>query len=109
MRICFEPNLGCYFDDLGQFSLRYLDVVKTKPLIVDTLNNRQMIVYLEPTAQIPIAFYSDATSGEWQGEALHLDTGEVVRDGQLSCSMVANNGNVSLWMYQLPGQIAPFS
>ncbi len=76
-----DMGLGIWDDTIARYYP--MNVIRANPLIVDSLNERQIVIYLAPTDQAPIAFYSNATSGEWQGNELHLGTGEIVRDGQL--------------------------
>ena len=51
--------------------------------LLDELDGRRLLVYVEPTSGIPMALYTQATECAWQGDALHLDTGEAVRQGRL--------------------------
>ena len=52
-------------------------------ITLDELDGRRLLVYVEPTSGIPIALYTQATACAWQGDALHLDTGETIQQGRL--------------------------
>lgn len=60
-----------------------LEILKESSVIVDQFNDQNLVIYIDPVSQIPSAFYSDASTAHWEADTLHLDTGEMVRDGQL--------------------------
>ncbi len=51
--------------------------------LIDELDGRRLLVYIEPTSRIPAALYMEATRYNWQDDTLHLDTGEIIRGGVL--------------------------
>ncbi len=51
--------------------------------IIDELEGRQLLVYIEPSFNAPAALYTQATSCTWEGDELHLNTGEVIRSATL--------------------------
>jgi len=51
--------------------------------LLDDLDGRRLLVCIEPTSGIPMALYTRATECAWQGDALHLDTGETIQQGRL--------------------------
>ncbi len=51
--------------------------------IIDVLDGRQLLVYLDPISGTPACLYTDASQCVWQHDVLHLDTGEVTRMGVL--------------------------
>ncbi len=60
-----------------------METLQTEPLIIDELNGQRLFIIIEPDSQIPVAFYTNAVTAQWQNGELHLDNGEIVRDGQL--------------------------
>jgi hypothetical protein len=52
-------------------------------VILDELDGRRLLVYVGPTSGIPMALCTQATECAWQGDALHLDTGETIQQGRL--------------------------
>ena len=51
--------------------------------LIDELDGRRLLVYIEPTSSTPAALYTEATQCNWQDDTLHLDTGEIIRGGGL--------------------------
>jgi hypothetical protein len=51
--------------------------------LIDELDGRQLLIYVDPTSNTPAALYTDATQCTWQDDALHLDTGDIIREGVL--------------------------
>ncbi len=51
--------------------------------IVDELDGRPLLVYIDPMSNTPIASYTEASDCKWRGAELHLDTGEIIREGGL--------------------------
>jgi hypothetical protein len=51
--------------------------------LLDNLDGQGLLVYVDPAINTPSAFYTEATRCRWQGDVLHLDTGETVREGLL--------------------------
>lgn len=58
-------------------------IVAAGNVIVDDLDGRSIAVFYEPGAQALSALYVNATDGEWEGNALRLDSGQMIRDGVL--------------------------
>lgn len=51
--------------------------------LIDELEGRRLLVCVDPGSGAPGAFYTEASRCAWEGAALRLDTGEVVRDAAL--------------------------
>ena len=51
--------------------------------LIDDLDNKNLLIYVEPTSGIPATLYTDANNCSWNGNDLQLDTGEAVRSGIL--------------------------
>jgi hypothetical protein len=52
-------------------------------VLLDTLQSRRLVVYIDPQTDTPQACYTQAQEAHWQGEVLHLDTDEMIKAGQL--------------------------
>ena len=48
--------------------------------VIDTLGDRRVLVFVDPGAYAPVAVRTEARQVQWDGEALVLDTGAVIRD-----------------------------
>lgn len=51
--------------------------------LVDELDGRKLLVYIDPETNTPAAFYVAATTATIQGQEIHLNNGAAVRDGVL--------------------------
>lgn len=51
--------------------------------LIDELDGRPTLVYVDPTSGTPTCLHTDATEWSWQGDTLTLDTGESTRGGVL--------------------------
>jgi hypothetical protein len=49
--------------------------------VVDELDRRRLLVYIDPVDSTPAALYTEAVECKWQGSELHLDSGEILREG----------------------------
>ena len=49
--------------------------------LIDTLNQENLAVFVDPIAQVPVAHRCSATSCTWDGDTLVLNTGERIRNG----------------------------
>jgi len=49
--------------------------------LVDTLDQQQMVVYIDPVSGTPVAHCTAAQIAGWEGETLALDSGERIRNG----------------------------
>ena len=77
-----EIGLGVW----GGTAARYYPLKRLREAgraLVDSLEGRTVLVYIEPASKVPAALYSEATSARWQGSELHLDSGAVIRGGGL--------------------------
>ena len=77
-----ELGLGVWTDATRRFyPLESLRVQRNA--LIDELDGRQLLVYIDPVSHVPAALYTEASRFTWAGRALYLDTGEIVRDGAL--------------------------
>jgi len=51
--------------------------------LIDEIDGRSVLVFINPSSNIPSALYTRASKCAWQNNLLTLDTGEVVRGGTL--------------------------
>jgi hypothetical protein len=51
--------------------------------LIDEIDGRKVLIFINPSSNIPDAFYTCATRCAWRDNLLTLDTGEIVRDGTL--------------------------
>ena len=51
--------------------------------LIDEIDGRRVLVFIDPSSNIPGALYTRATTCVWQNKLLTLDTGEIVREGML--------------------------
>jgi len=51
--------------------------------LIDELEERSLVVYLDPETKVPAALYTDASRCSWVGQALYLNTAKMVRGGLL--------------------------
>jgi len=75
-------GLGVWSDTANKF-YSYLQLNANNNVIFDSFDGRNMIVYLDPIAHVPMAFYTDADSAHWHGDTLHLSNGDYVRNSVL--------------------------
>lgn len=88
-RLRMERGLGVVYKGEAQ---RFYPVsaIEQAGAIVDTIAGRRLLVYIDRDSQVPVAGQTDASSAEWQGDELVLDTGDRVRDRQ----RVGQNGMI---------------
>ena len=81
-RPSMEVGLGVWTDATHRFypleTLRALGST-----LIDELDGRRLLVYIDPISSTPAALYTEATQCNWQDDTLHLDTGEIIRGGVL--------------------------
>jgi len=63
------------------YPIRWLNMADN--FVIDTMNDRHLLVYICPTTGDPHAYYVDAESAEWRGEVLKLDNGDTLQDAVL--------------------------
>lgn len=81
-RPAMEIGLGVWTDKTQRFypiaSLR-----KRSGALIDKLDGRALLVYIDIVSGIPAAFYTSATRCEWQDQRLRLETGEIFHQSVL--------------------------
>jgi len=75
-------GLGLWTDSRAKFYL--VDLIKDQGgALIDNLDGGGLVVLIGPNTGIPIAFWTIATSFQWEGDSLVLSSGESVRAGDL--------------------------
>jgi hypothetical protein len=77
-----DIGLGIWTGDKARY-YPYDEVRASGDVIFDTFEGRRMIVFYAPDALALLALYTNATSATWEGDELHLNTGQVVRHAVL--------------------------
>ena len=81
-RPTMDIGLGLWKGDEARY-YAYEDVLASNSMIFDTFAGRRVLVFYAPDALALLAVFTDATSATWEGDELHLSTGEVIRHGVL--------------------------
>ncbi len=77
-----EMQLGLGIWINGQARFYAVESLKTQNnAIIDTLNQENLIVFIDPVAKVPIAHRCQASAYTWEDNTLVLDTGERIRNG----------------------------
>jgi Protein of unknown function (DUF3179) len=75
-----ELGLGIWSDGHARF-YPMRSIKSQNNALVDTLNQLQMVVYIDPASGMPVAHCSTAQIQGWDGDTLALDSGERIRNG----------------------------
>ncbi len=75
-------GLGIWSDHNSKF-YSYTKLNANNNMVFDTFADRNILVYLDPHANVPIALFTDAQSAHWHGDLLHLSNGDYIRDSVL--------------------------
>jgi hypothetical protein len=81
-RATMEVGIGVWESDAAKYYAME-DVLDAGEVIVDRLNGRGVVVYVEPTSRALAALYANAAGARWEDGELRLDTGHVFRRGAL--------------------------
>ena len=77
-----ELGVGVWTDTVQRFYP--LDVLKAqKGALTDDLDGRGLLLYFDPKTKIPATLYVETQNATWKSDSLHLDNGQVIRDGVL--------------------------
>jgi hypothetical protein len=75
-----ELGLGIWSDGHARF-YPMKTIKEHNNALVDTLDQQQMVIYIDPASGTPGAHRSTAQIHDWDGETLALDSGERIRNG----------------------------
>jgi len=81
-RPTMEVGIGVWDGDAAKYYAME-DVLDAGEVIVDRLNGRGVVVYVEPRSRALAALRANASGARWADGELRLDTGQVFRDGAL--------------------------
>ena len=81
-RHTMEVGIGVWEGDAAKYYAME-DVLDAGDVIVDRLNGRGVVVYVEPKSRALAALYANAAGARWADGELRLDTGQVFRNGAL--------------------------
>lgn len=82
-RPSMDVGLGIWADDSTAIYYPLETLVAGQKFLFDTLAGRRVLLYYDPVARVPMAFYTAARSAAWEGKDLKLATGEVIRRGAM--------------------------
>lgn len=71
-----EMGLGVWTDNTHRF-YRLGDLFRAHNVVVDHFDNRTLVVYVEPSTTVPLAFFVDIDFAEWRNDVLHLSNGNI--------------------------------
>jgi len=75
-----QLGLGIWNHEKARFYA--MDTLKTNDnAIIDRFDGDNLVIFVDPVAQVPIAHRCNATTCCWEGETLVLNTGERIRNG----------------------------
>lgn len=75
-----DIGIGVWTDHTHRY-YSMVDIETNGKVIIDEMDGRRVLIYVTPMSNAPVAVFTDATSFSWEGDEIHLDTGEVVRQG----------------------------
>ncbi len=76
-----EMGLGVVTEETVRFYP--MDVIRERGALVDTVDGRNVLVFIDQSTFTPAALFVDASSATLEDQEIHLDTGGVVRMGAL--------------------------
>jgi len=77
-----DLGLGVWSDTGSRYYPRER-IQKAGNALIDELDGRKVLVYVDPVTSTPAAIFVDATSARKDGKIVRLDDGSIVRDGAL--------------------------
>ena len=77
-----EMGLGVWTDRTHRYYS--LESIRARgEVLIDELDGRNILIYVDPISSTPSAFYVDAGEARFEGREVHLDNGSVIRAGKL--------------------------
>lgn len=77
-----DMGLGVWTKDTARY-YPYTRLNVHNNVLIDVIDGRRLVVYIDPVSSNPGAFYTDAYRAVWRGSDLNLGTGDVLRGGVL--------------------------
>ena len=56
---------------------------KQDGLVVDSFEDRQVVIYVDPRTRVLTSLFTQARHAEWDGKTIRLSDGTTIRDGAL--------------------------
>ena len=81
-RPTMEVGIGIWTADVARY-YPMEDVLDAGEALVDLLEGRRVVLYVEPSSRALAAMYAETEHARWAEGALRLDDGVVLRDGKL--------------------------
>lgn len=76
-----DMGLGVWTDRLSRYYP--LELLKAKGGVLhDVIDNRKMLIYLDPVSGTPTPLFADVQRAEWDGNDLSLEDGAIIRNGR---------------------------
>jgi hypothetical protein len=83
-RPTMEIGIGIWDETEGSHRYYAVEAIRESGnALIDDLEAGRVLIHLDPLTGTPLAQYTSASSAEWDGDTLRLDTGSVIRDGLL--------------------------
>lgn len=76
-----ELGLGIWTDETRRYYP--MDEIRARGVLFDQVDDQDVLIYIEARSATPTAIFVDAQSATIEGNEVHLDTGAVVRGGNL--------------------------
>ncbi|HUN05156.1 MAG TPA: DUF3179 domain-containing (seleno)protein [Aggregatilineales bacterium] len=75
-----DMGLGVWTDHQSRYyPMTRLNLIDNA--LIEELDGRQLLVYIDPVSQVPDAFYTDATEAITRRDTIQLNNGDTLRDG----------------------------
>ena len=81
-RPTMEVGIGIWTENAAKY-FPLAVIAEAGDAIVDVLDGRQVVLYVEPSSRAPSALYAETSGAIWVDGELRLDHGVVLRDGRL--------------------------
>lgn len=78
----FDMGIGLWTNSTARY-YRVLDLNNSNDVILDTVDGRNVVIYMNQESALPGTFYTDATEVTRKGDGLYLDNGQIYYDGLL--------------------------
>lgn len=83
-RPTLDLGLGIWTSDTQRYYP--VEAIAANGGLIDRLNGRNVLIYIDPTSNMPAAIFTEANSLNWKGNEIYLDNGRMLRKGVLYAS-----------------------
>lgn len=85
-----ELGLGIWTEDSKCSRFYPMSTIKAQNnVFIDTLAGQRFLIYIDPQSGSPTAIATQAHDAKWVEDAIILDTGEIIRNGQIYSDTIA--------------------